>query len=81
MSDTALNLEQKIEEGYIGVPTDLEAYVGAIATAATVLRPAGKIKTESGDTVDAVSTGEFIEAGTQVKVVKYENTQLYVEKV
>ena len=80
MSNTALNLEQKVEEGYIGVPTDLEAYVGAEATAATVLRPAGKIKMQSGETVDAVSTGEFIEAGTPVKVVKYENTQLYVEK-
>ena len=80
MSNTALNLEQKVEEGYIGVPTDLEAYVGAEAIAATVLRPAGKIKMQSGETVDAVSTGEFIEAGTSVKVVKYENTQLYVEK-
>ena len=45
-----------------------------------MLRPAGKIKMQSGETVDAVSIGEFIEAGTSVKVVKYENTQLYVEK-
>ena len=37
-------------------------------------------KVNSGETVAAVSTGEFIEAGTPVKVVKYENTQLYVEK-
>ncbi len=80
MADTALQKEQKIEDGYIGVPTELEAFVGATAVASTVLRPSGKIKFESGEVVDAVSTGEFIEPGEAVKVVKYENTQLYVVK-
>ena len=50
------------------------------ATATTVLRPAGKIRI--GDKIfDATSTGGFIEEGAQVKVVKYENSQLYVEEI
>ncbi len=80
MADTALQKEQKVEDGYIGVPTELQAYIGSEAVASTVLRPSGKIKMESGEMVDAVSTGEFIEPGEKVKVVKYENTQLYVVK-
>lgn len=81
MANTALNLEQKIEDGYIGVPVDLEKYIGATGVASTVLRPAGKVKMDGGEVVDAVSTGEFIDPDTPVKVVKYENTQLYVEKI
>jgi membrane-bound serine protease (ClpP class) len=77
ISETALNKEQKLEDGYIGVPMDLAEYVGMTGTSVTVLRPAGKISI--GDKlIDAVSTGNFIEQGTRVKVVKYENTQLYV---
>lgn len=81
MSKSALQLEQRVEDGYIGVPTDLSVYVGCDAVAHTVLRPSGKVKMPGGEMVDAVSTGEFIDAGTRVKVVKYENTQLYVERV
>ena len=74
---TALHKEQTVADGYIGVPMDLMQYVGCDAVAATVLRPAGKIKI--GDAViDATSTGDFIEEGSEVKVVKYENSQLYV---
>lgn len=80
MEKSALQLEQRVEDGYIGVPTDLSVFVGRDAVASTVLRPSGKIKMASGEVVDAVSTGEFIDAGEAVRVVKYENAQLYVEK-
>lgn len=77
---TALRKEQNISDGYIGVPAELGKYVGMNATATTVLRPAGKIRI--GDKIfDATSTGGFIEEGAQVKVVKYENSQLYVEEI
>lgn len=77
MEDAALTLEQKIDNGYLGVPEDLSGYVGAEGVALTVLRPAGKIKI--GDEIlDAVSYNDFIAEGTVVKVLKYENTQLYV---
>ena len=62
------------------MPAELGKYVGMNATATTVLRPAGKIRI--GDKIfDATSTGGFIEEGAQVKVVKYENSQLYVEEI
>lgn len=73
-----LMLTQDIKEGYIGVDMQPASLVGHKARALTVLRPAGKIML--GDEVyDAVSTGGFIEAGTHVRVVRYENAQLYVE--
>lgn len=78
MKYSALDKEQRLEEGYIGVPPELALYVGDYGVAATVLRPGGKVRI--GDNIlDAVSTGSFIDAGTKVKVVKYENAQLYVE--
>ncbi|MGM9804002.1 MAG: nodulation protein NfeD [Muribaculaceae bacterium] len=80
MRDSALQLEQRVEDGYIGVPTDINTYIGMQGTAHTVLRPSGKVKMPDGKVVDAVSMGDFIDAGSPVKVVKYENTQLYVEK-
>ena len=51
--------------------------VGTTGKTVTVLRPAGKIEID-GTVYDAVSTGEFIPAGQNVKVMKYENAQLYV---
>lgn len=66
-------------EGYIGVDMSPATFVGNHATTVTDMRPAGKIKI--GDKIyDAVSTGDFIEAGSRVKIVKYENAQLYIEK-
>lgn len=79
MEDAALTKEQKIDDGYLGVPTDMSEYVGAEGIALTVLRPAGKVKI--GDKIlDAMSFNDFIDEGETVKVLKYENTQLYVLK-
>ncbi len=78
MKHSALNKEQRLEDGYIGVPPELVQHIGSIGEAHTVLRPGGKIRI--GDKVfDAISLNGFIEAGEKVKVVKYENAQLYVE--
>ena len=73
-----LMLTQDIGEGYIGVDMSPAALVGMRANTLTDLRPSGKI-TVGDEVYDAVSTGAFIEAGTHVRVVKYENAQLYVE--
>ena len=78
MSFTALQLEQKVDEGYIGVPTDISKHVGSTATAATDLRPSGKI-TIDGTDFDAVSLSGFIAQGSTVRVVRCENAQLYVK--
>ncbi|MDR0732545.1 MAG: nodulation protein NfeD [Dysgonamonadaceae bacterium] len=51
--------------------------VGKTATAVTVLRPSGIIMI-NGEIYDAISMRGFVEAGSSVKVVKFENMQLYV---
>lgn len=79
MEDAALTLEQKVDNGYIGVPGDLNEYVGCEGIALTVLRPAGKVKLGE-EIIDAVSVKDFIEENATVKVVKCENSQLYVLK-
>ena len=54
--------------------------VGQCGEALTVLRPSGKVMIEK-EIYDAVSNEEFIEKGDTIKVVRFENAQLYVEKV
>lgn len=72
--------ELKVSDGYIGVDMGPARLVGSVGKAVTVLRPAGKIEID-GTNYDAVSTGEFISAGRNVKVMKYENAQLYVAEI
>ncbi len=73
-----LMLTQDIKDGYIGVDMQPASLVGRKALATTVLRPAGKVMLD-GTVYDAVSTGDFIDADAQVRIVRYENAQLYVE--
>lgn len=51
--------------------------IGKAGTAATVLRPSGKVEID-GEMYDGVSESGFIEKGTPVQVVRYENAQVYV---
>lgn len=75
----ALTLEQKIDDGYVGVDMSPSELVGCSGIALTPLRPAGKVKIGE-NTYDATSTGEFIAKKSRVRVVKYEAAQIYVEK-
>ena len=79
MRDMALQKEQDIDDGYIGVPTDVARFLGKQGKALTVLRPAGKIEVE-GTMLDAVSVHDFIDAGEPIVGTKYENTLLYVQR-
>jgi len=54
--------------------------VGKTGKAMTVLRPSGKIIIDN-EVYDAVSNQGFIDSGTIVTVVKFENMQVYVEKI
>ena len=65
----------------VGVPTADSALaaqatqkelLGKKGTAGTTLRPAGRVEMDDGRLLDVVAGGEFIEAGTRVKVVKCE---------
>jgi membrane-bound serine protease (ClpP class) len=50
---------------------------GKEGVAATVLRPSGKVMIE-GEHYDGVSESGFIEKGQSVKVIRFENAQVYV---
>ncbi len=73
-----LLLTQDVKDGYIGVDMSPARFVGHRAKAMTDMRPAGKILLGE-DVYDAVSTGAFIAAGSHVRILRYENAQLYVE--
>lgn len=56
----------------------IHSLVGKTGKAMTILRPSGKIIIDN-EVYDAVSNQGFIDVGTTVTVVKFENMQLYVE--
>lgn len=66
-------------EETVSDPT-LESMVGKEGVAATVLRPSGKVMID-GDYYDGVSESGFIEKGSAVKVIRYENAQVYVSRI
>jgi len=73
-----LMAEQRSSEGYIGVD-DLSGMIGVTGTARSMLRPAGKVDV-NGKIYDAICEIGYINAGEQVKVIRYETGQLYVKE-
>lgn len=68
-------LESDLEES-VSVLVDT-ALIGEEGIAVTVLRPSGKVEI-AGEYYDAISEEGFIEKGSRVKVIRQENTQVYV---
>lgn len=64
--------------GYVNVAEN-PALIGRTGTVATFLRPAG-IAEINGERLDVVTSGEFIEAGTAVKVIAVEGNRIVVER-
>lgn len=62
------------------VSPEMKSLIGMEGVAATVLRPSGKIEIND-NLYDGVSDIGFIEKGDKVRVVRYENAQIYVEKI
>ncbi len=54
-------------------------FVGAVGTARSVLRPAGKAEIE-GRLLDVVSDGPFLAAGTNIKVVRVSGNRIVVRQ-
>lgn len=75
----ALTKEEKVTEGYIAVSTEERTFVGKSGIAGTILRPAGKVIIDN-EYLDAVALYGYINQGEKVRIVKYENAQLYVVK-
>lgn len=65
------------QEGFISVPEEQKLMIGKTGHTATVLRPSGKVIID-GTYYDAVANQGFIESGKNIKVIKYESSQLYV---
>lgn len=76
LNKMALHADQ---EGYVSVSMAPSTLVGSVGTAATVLRPSGKVIVDD-IYYDAVSQKGFIEQGDEVVVKRFENFQLYVER-
>ena len=78
-SALVLNATQKKENGFISIDNRIKELVGKTGLAATMLRPSGKIEIES-EIYDAKAEIGYIDKGEKIKVIRSENTQLYVMK-
>lgn len=65
-------------DGYISAPPRSEL-VGRTGTAATELRPSGVAEIE-GERVDVTTDGEWLPAGTAIKVIKAEAMRVVVRR-
>ncbi len=79
-SRLSLQRIQDVAEGFVSIDNSLLMLKDKVGVAHTVLRPGGKVLVDN-EIYDAITSGEFIDRGTEVRVIKIETTQLYVEKV
>ena len=61
-------------------PTQPEKWMGSKGVALTDLRPAGSARLD-GQKVDVMTTGEHLEAGTRVRVVRVDGPSVFVRPV
>lgn len=77
----ALRQEMKADEGFTGVVSDLEIYVGQGVTVFTDMRPGGKVMTSDSRLLEAtLKFGGYASKGEILKVVSAEQGRLYCEK-
>ena len=60
-------------------PTEPEKWLGHEGTALTDLRPAGSARL-NGEKVDVTTSGEHLESGTRVKVVRVDGPSIFVRR-
>lgn len=76
----SLKTRMDTDKGYVAQDMSLNQYVGRQGTAATLLRPVGKIDID-GEILDATSEIGFIDTGVPIEVTRFENAQLFVKKI
>lgn len=76
----ALEGTQQSSEGYSVEMKTLAQYVNKSGTAATVLRPSGKVNI-GGEIIDAITDGEWINPGDPIYVKSYQGSYLIVTNV
>jgi len=74
-----LSHKQETDKGYASLDLGLAAYMGKRGKAITTLRPAGTADIE-GKRLDVVTSGEFIEAGSDIEVILVEGMRVVVRK-
>lgn len=75
----ALKTNLDTDKGFISQDMSMQQFVGRIGTAATFMRPAGKIDID-GEILEATAERGVIEKGEPIIVTKFENAQLVVKK-
>lgn len=76
----SLSLSLTSQKGYVSSSENLARWEGKQGTARSVLRPAGKVEID-GTVLDAVTQGDFVEAGRPVVVVRAESNRVVVREV
>ena len=74
-----LSHKQETDKGYASLDLGLAAYMGKRGKAITTLRPAGTADIE-GKRLDVVTSGEFIEAGSDIEVILVEGMRVVVRE-
>ncbi len=75
----ALKTNLDNDKGFVAQDMQMSQYVGKHGTAATFMRPAGKIEID-GEILEATAEHGLVEKGDPVTVVRFENAQLIVRK-
>ena len=78
-SPLVLEEEQTRTEGYLS-SSDLEYLLGKQGKARTDLRPAGVVQIDEVN-FDVLSEGDYISAGSEVKIIKVEGSKLIVRNI
>ena len=68
------------ESGYTAPNMDNEVFLGREGVALSILRPAGAIDID-GQRVDVITEGDFLAAGTKVRVIGLDGTRIVVRAV
>jgi hypothetical protein len=72
----------KASEGFTGVVSGLEHFIGDELEVFADLKPSGKVKGTDGRVYEAIlAFGGYAEKGSLVKVLRTEQGRLYCEKV
>ena len=76
----SLTKEELKSEGYIAIDNTMNEMLDKEGYSSTFLHPSGKIRINN-DYYDAISIYGFIEPNKKIKVVRFENAQLYVIQI
>ena len=68
------------EDGYTAGPAEQDSLNGMQGTALSDLRPSGTIRVD-GKKYSAVSSGEYIDSGKEIKVIKTDGNRIVVKEV